>query len=175
MASLEVAAMTARKHLAKREPSGRISRAVLKAIDGHSPAAVKRLQDAALRGIADPDYGTELGRLALTGKISPTQREAGRRWCKLREEFVRTLGIPLPSPGLPNLNSIAATAVFRDRYERDVYDAYKAALIALRAAGNDAAMTIVATCEYDQACTSPTRLKALHLGLNALATHWGLT
>jgi hypothetical protein len=69
--------MSRRKHLAARAPSGRIARHSELA----SPTAIRRLTDAATAGLRDASWGTTLGRLYLTEKISAGEyalRLAGR-------------------------------------------------------------------------------------------------
>ena len=81
---------------AEREPNGRLSRATKVEIDARSPAEVKRLRDAAILGMRDPLWGTELGRLFLRNRITPQQFEAGKRWRSLVECWRRLQGGPSP-------------------------------------------------------------------------------
>lgn len=166
--------MPARKNLARREPSGRISRAVLKTIDGPSPTAIKRLREAALRNMAAPEYSDELGRLVLTGKITDVQYAAGRKWARLREELVATLGLPPISPRLIRAYGVAAWNQKSDRRERALLAILTAASQAL---GFNVAAEgmVVATCEHDRPAVTANDLKNLQIGLDELASHWHLT
>ena len=61
---------------------------------GTPPAQIKRLFDAALRGAADPIYGTSLGLLYAGREISTQELAAGTAYAKLRGRFDRVMGIP---------------------------------------------------------------------------------
>lgn len=162
------------KSLDRREPSGRIARTLLRALDAHSPAQAKRLRDAALRGMQAPEYGTELGRLFLADKITPSQYEAGKRWARLREELVATLGLPPISPRLIRAYGVAAWSQKNDGRERALLAILTAASQALGVDAKAEGM-VVATCEHERPAVTASDLKNLQLGLDALAVHWHLT
>ena len=61
---------------------------------GTPPAQIKRLFDAALRGAADPLYGTSLGLLYAGREITTQELAAGTAYAKLRGRFDRVMGIP---------------------------------------------------------------------------------
>ena len=61
---------------------------------GSPPAQIKRLFDAALRGAADPLYGTSLGLLYAGREITTQELAAGTAYAKLRGRFDRVMGIP---------------------------------------------------------------------------------
>ena len=61
---------------------------------GSPPAQIKRLFDAALRGAADPLYGTSLGLLYAGREITAQELAAGTAYAKLRGRFDRVMGIP---------------------------------------------------------------------------------
>ena len=75
--------MTPRKHLAKREPNGKPQRER----SGPSPTEISRLRDAALAGMKDPIWGTQLGILHLSGKLTTSQLAAGKRWAELARDY----------------------------------------------------------------------------------------
>lgn len=81
-----------------REPNGRLSRASREAIDPTPPAAIRRLRDAALSGMAAPEWGTELGLMYLRGEIAAPLYETGRRWLRLVEAWRHATGCPAPHP-----------------------------------------------------------------------------
>ena len=58
----------------QREPNGRLDRKSSEA--SYSPAAVKRMTDAAVAAAHDPRLGTVLGRLMLQGDINARQAGA---------------------------------------------------------------------------------------------------
>lgn len=52
-----------------------------------SPSEVTRLRDAALAGLRDPVWGSTLGWLFLSGKVSAVQFAAGKRWVELAADY----------------------------------------------------------------------------------------
>jgi hypothetical protein len=81
-----------------REKNGRLSRQILREIDGYAPAAVARFVEATLAGYQSREYGTPLGRLFLAGKISEQEFKAGRRWDQLIRLYHEALQAPAPDP-----------------------------------------------------------------------------
>src|SRR5690348_5768965 len=73
-----------------RTPSGRHSRAGERET---APAAIKRLREAALRQMADPQWGTELGRLNLEGAITDAMYAAGKRWAEYAAKYQGAIGV----------------------------------------------------------------------------------
>lgn len=88
-----------------REPNGRLSRAAQKVVGGDSVGEIKRLREAALAGMRDRLWGTQLGRLWLEGKITPQQFRAGRQWDELIGQWRAVHCGPRfnPKAGLSNL------------------------------------------------------------------------
>ena len=82
--------MPPRKHLAKREPNGKPQREP----SGPSPTEISRLRDAALAGMKDPIWGTQLGILHLSGKLTSSQLAAGKRWGELARDYSAAVGAP---------------------------------------------------------------------------------
>ena len=76
--------MPPRKPLARREPNGRPRR---HRDSGPSPTEISRLRDAALAGMKDPIWGTQLGILHLSGKLTNSQLAAGKRWAELARDY----------------------------------------------------------------------------------------
>jgi hypothetical protein len=48
-----------------------------------SPAEVKRVFDAALVGIRDASFGSQIGRLHLTNRLSSGEVAAAKRWAEI--------------------------------------------------------------------------------------------
>jgi hypothetical protein len=86
--------MSRRKSLAQREPNGRAQREP----QLPAPSEVKRLRDAALAGMRDALWGTEIGRLYLASKITSTMFAAGKRWSELASQYSTALCSPAPDP-----------------------------------------------------------------------------
>ena len=78
----------AKTKLRQREPNGRPQRE-----RETPPAQVRRLREAALAGLRDPQWGTELGRLLLTKAIDEAMYAAGRRWNEDAAKYRHVIGI----------------------------------------------------------------------------------
>ena len=70
-----------------RTASGRLSRAAKAVTQQASPAQVRRLRDAALAKMLDPQWGSELGRQFLAGHFGTVEYAAGRKYWLLREAY----------------------------------------------------------------------------------------
>ena len=82
--------------LKTREPSGRPQRE-----REFPPTQVRRLRDAALAGLRDPQWGAELGRLYLTQVIGEAGYAAGVRWAREAAEYHAVIGVrPTRSPAM---------------------------------------------------------------------------
>jgi hypothetical protein len=81
-----------------REPSGRPSRAQDDHGRNYGPTEVRRLRDAALRGLRDAEWGTELGALFLEKKITGEMYGAGKWWADTAALYHSALDAPSPSP-----------------------------------------------------------------------------
>jgi hypothetical protein len=173
----------------KREPSGRLSRSTADMIEAVTPAAAKRMRDAAATEYGDPRWGSELGRLSLHGQLTPTQYEVGRRWGALVHQWWRATGspFPFPRPGpLGNLGSVSAQdqaddppvdteagQAIREQRLLIIADMTSAAH-ALAEAGADAERAVRVCCESDDHHVGHVGLLNLRAGLDRLARHWRL-
>ena len=82
--------MANKRKIKARTPSGQLSRAGRQR--EYPPAQVRRLRDAAMAGLRDPEWGTELGRLYLEGTITAAMYAAGKDWREKAAKFVGSLG-----------------------------------------------------------------------------------
>lgn len=150
---------------------------------GTTPAEAKRLRDAALRGMASPEWATELGRLFLTDKITPTAYEAGKHWARLAETYHRATGAPPQAPSAsvfsgagrnspPDPDSDAGRRQ-QKREERTVASMTRA-LAVLYSLGVPVVQVVRRVCEENQVPTSEVDLQNLITGLSSLAELWGL-
>lgn len=173
-----------------REPNGRLSRSTSDAIEAVAPAVVKRLREAAARGVADAEWGTHLGRLFLEAKITPPQYEAGRRWGKLVAQWRRAVGAPPPYPGE---GPVAFLGTVRSRADGDdpsvdtsegkrlraarmrVIQDMQHAHAALIGAGMLAERAVRGICEENEMPIGALGLENLQNGLSWLARFWDLT
>jgi len=170
------------KTLRPREPNGRLSRAGREASGAMAPAAVRRLRDAALAGMAAPEWGTELGLMYLRQEIEAPLYEAGRRWSRLAAEAQRAAGAPahVGSGGnlertrdrQPDLDTPAGQHE-TDRDRAILADA-RSALAALEGAGVEPRKAVQRVCEGNSPAIGIADRSALMTGLQALALHWRL-
>ncbi len=174
-----------------REPSGRLSRATRDGIGAVSPAEAHRLRAAALAGMRDPEWGTEVGRLFLADKIDGALFEAGKRWGRLVIRYQRAVGAPKPWPKGQDFNRTAPslepdeplpdTEAGRKKLEelekarRDTIDEMRDAHASLIGAGMLAERAVRSTCEANEVPVGAQGLESLKRGLEWLALHWGLT
>jgi hypothetical protein len=82
-----------RKVMAQRTPLGRISH---KTAIELPPTEVRRLAEAAASGLRDQAWGSQLGRLYLTGQLTSAQFAAGKRWHELSAAYSAACQAPLP-------------------------------------------------------------------------------
>lgn len=161
----------------KRYASGDIVREV-----STSPTAIRRLRDAALSGMHDARWGTELGRLFLTSRLTAEQYNAGCRWEALAirhraaygansnlpstSDFSRTRGAPVDPDSDAGL--LEAKRHFADM------ERYQAAYVVLAKHGAAVTGAVKALCELGQHLDVIVFSHAI-VGLNSLANHFGLT
>jgi hypothetical protein len=145
---------------------------------------VKRLRDAALAGLQSEEWGSELGRLFLAGKIGPDLYAAGRRWMECAAHYRAALGAPLPHPRAVPLergNASAAPDPDSEAGRRQAARELAAmrelreAQAVLRDAGVLAERVVRSVCEHDQAACGAREHDALARGLQSLARFWRMT
>lgn len=168
-----------RKSMALREPNGRIQR------EQQLPPSseVKRLRDAALAGMRDPTWGTELGRLYLVGKITASMYAAGKRWAELASKYSQALCSPSPDPKAICLDRSGGESPDPDSYDgrrearrhQRAVTSFMDAHVALKAAHGTAERVVRSVCERDEMQHGHESLMALIRGLTELAGFWGLT
>lgn len=171
--------MARRKSLAQREPNGRIQRE-----QPLPPASeIRRLRDAALSGMRDASWGTELGRLYLVGKITATMFAAGKRWGELSVKYSQALCSPAPDPKAVCFDRSGGEGVDPDsaegrkearRHVRAV-ESFIDAHVALRTHSRGSERIVRAMCERNEMLLGHESLLSLSSGLAVLAGFWGLT
>lgn len=163
-----------------REPNGRPDRKETET--RYSPAAIKRMSDAAVMSACDPRLGTVLGRFLLTGEITTRQAGAGWQWAEIAHEYYSAIGAtPLQAKPVsfergskseaPGLDTPAGEAIT----ERDkrIVRRFDRAFLILQSQGHGAATACRRLCEgrgiapdsYEE------RMSALR-ALDALALHF---
>lgn len=167
-----------RKGVKAREANGRPQRQRYE-----SPGEIRRLRDAALSGMRDPEWGTELGRLFLVGKVSPEEYAAGKRWSAMAAEYrsamlcprgMGALQLERGSQGQPVDPDTGDGQAEAERHKRAVA-AYLSADADLRIhRGAVVLRAVQRVCEENSAIDYQ---QLLHLkdGLAVMASRWNLT
>ena len=180
---MQVTGMASRRKsrlVTAREPNGRIQR---EGREDTAPTEVRRLRDAALRGMRDPEWGTELGRLYLEGALTGAQYAAGKRWREEAAEYRQAIGIfPVRSASLergshghdvdPDSEEGQKQAT-RERNGAERYFAAESWLVLH--AGELSARVVRCLCEHDEMFCGWPEHQALRKGLSSLVDHYNLT
>ena len=166
--------------MAKREPNGQTKRS-LRNRDPNlaSPAEVARMRDAALAGLKDPVWATQIGILHLQGKLTASQFAAGARWASLARDYSAAVGAPRqprsanldPTGGTPADPDTLKGALEARQHTRTVHH-YLGALETLRRTGEAPRLAVRDTCEFNLHPAGSFQLAALRTGLQALAAWW---
>ena len=147
------------------------------------PAAVRRLRDAALAGMAAPEWGTELGLMYLRNELSAALYETGRRWVRLVEAWRHATGCPSPhprsagsferagrSPEPDPASELARRQLAKDRAViDDMVGAHKALAV-----DPEAARAVRTLCEANEVPVGASGRDAVLRGLTTLARFWGI-
>ena len=162
-----------------REPNGRIQR---EGREDTAPTEVRRLRDAALRGMRDPEWGTELGRLYLEGALTGAQYAAGKRWREEASDYRQAIGVfPVRSAALQrgshshDVDPESEEGQKQATRDRNGAERFFAAHSYLASVGNLAETVVRRICEEDEAPCGFAEHQALRKGLTALANHYNLT
>lgn len=165
-----------------REPNGRISRALNER--EFPPAQVKRLRDAAMSGLRDPEWGTEMGRLYLEGKISAEMYAAGKWWRDLASRYKSAIGAPPPNPkaimfemgrGSSPVDPDSAAGKEEAQKDTKAVATFLEAHAALLGAGMLSERLVRRLCEQDESPVGENERESVRRGLMWIAQHRGLT
>jgi hypothetical protein len=160
-----------------------MSRATVIEVEAVSPTQAKRLRDAALRGVADPEWASELGRMYLSGDLKSELYEAGRRWGRLVISYYKAIGASAPYPKGQNFERFEPShPADPDSQEakRELYHAraviadMREAHAVLLGAGMLSERAVRVLCEEDCAPIGTLGRLAVARGLTWLASHWAL-
>lgn len=163
-----------RKSTVAREGNGRQQR-------GERPSApteVRRLRDAALCGMRDPEWGSELGRLYLQQQITAEMYAAGKKWCEDAAEWRGSIGIfPIKSTSIDSRRSCppdpdSERGQYQVRRDQDAAERFFEAHSVLVLFSAEAIVSKV--CEDNQSLAGFAELQAFRRGLQKLADHYGL-
>jgi hypothetical protein len=176
--------MAKRKTMAKREPNGKPSRALAdRSTPSTSPAESRRLRDAALTGMRQAEWGTQLGRLFLAHKITSEHYQAGQRWSERAGLYRQALDCPAADPRAMDFDKRGGEPIDPDSEQgkREVKRHIRAAAsfvdthAALLECGSRVVATVRSVCERDEAPVGHQGLLDLSTGLQRIAEFLGLT
>ena len=139
--------------VSSREPNGQIQRE-----SDYSPVHVRRLKDAALRGVDDKRWASELGRYHLEHTITDEMAAAGRWWSEMANRYSQAIGLqklavrPLAwERGAistePDISQPNGTAI--DKSDRKAIERFQKGYAVLQQAGMDAVRVVRNICEHD--------------------------
>jgi hypothetical protein len=172
-----------KRRVGPREPGGRLVRSTAEPDRSYAPAAIKRLTDCAIAGVADAAYGTVLGRLYLEGRLSAAQFAAGQRFDRLTRRYLQAIAAPRRDPrsiglgdGPRSADSDPDSPAGREQMEdhRTTIAAMGAARAVLAGCGKAAESAVRGLCEVGELPAGWSGHSALAAGLSALAGHWRL-
>lgn len=163
-----------------RTPAGRISRAG--EAREFAPTQAKRLRDAAMRQMMDPEWGTELGILFLQERITQSMYAAGKKWREMASKYqasigafpVRATSVELGRKGSPPDPESEAGCRIAKR-EANLAEDFFAADAVLVNAGPGIRLMVRRVCEDDAAPIGLDELARFRAGLMRLVSHWNLT
>lgn len=167
-----------------REGTGRPSRAVAEEMRVCTPAEIKRLRNAALKGMKDEHWGWEIGRLFLEGRIPADQFEAGKRWRRLVWGWRQAYGIPASStkalslfqePRSPPADPDSEKGQAQIERARALHDELRLAHGVVESYGGEAVRTLRHVVEDDCVPIGLEDFNRLRKCLGALSSLWGLT
>lgn len=150
----------------------------------YGPAEVRRIRDAAMKGMRDPEWGTELGRLFLERKITAEMYGAGKWWRDIATTYLAARDAPAASPRATSLEFGSRgshcdpdTEEGRKQATRDRNAAarFEEAHAVLLGAGALSERYVRDLCEHDKAPFGSYARTAVIRGLGWLAEWRGLT
>lgn len=167
--------------IVSREPNGRPSRSEDER--EFSPTQVRRLRDAAMRGLRDEEWGTELGRYYLENSITSEMYAAGKWWAEKAARYANSIDVPgnikavsfqrgsLGTPPDPDSDK-GREVVTRDQIAAMEFNEAHSVLCQ---AGAIAERVVRNLCERDESPTGHLEFYCLRLGLNMIAKYRDLT
>lgn len=147
------------------------------------PAQVKRLREAAMHGLRDPEWATELGRLYLENRIDHAMYAAGKRWAEYAERYRRHSGF-FPTLRTSTGEQRGASHPIDPESDRgreiaeqeaDAAEKFFKADAVLVQAGPDIGRAVRRLCEDNEMVCCMADLISVRAGLMHLVQHWNLT
>ena len=165
-----------------REPNGRISRA--RDEREYPPGQVKRLRDAAMLGLRDQEWGTEMGRMFLDGTLTAEMYAAGKWWRETAAKYQQAICAPPPDARAVSFQIGRGASPIDPDSEAGKTEArrHSAATVtfleshaALMGAGLLAERAVRRLCEQDEAPIGEEQRQSVKRGLLWIAKYRGLT
>lgn len=166
-----------------REPTGRRHRGEMK-LEACSPGEAKRLRDAALNGMREKEWGTELGRLFLTGRVTASQFSVGGWFTELSANCRRAIDAPkdcsdrsafVEKDGGHPPDPYSDKGLIQATKDREAVKTFMEAHAALIGAGMLAERAVRLVCEDNQMIVGHAQLLHLCTGLDWLIEYRRLT
>jgi hypothetical protein len=166
--------MSRRKHLASRQPDGSIRNA-----EQTPHAEIRRLREAGIRDARQAEWGTALGWLVLTRKITDAQYVTGKRWRDLCLDYTATMAGPKaprsvkldPEGGVsPDVDS--ATGRREAQRHTQTVHRWLGATEVLKLTGQPVRLALRHVCELNIYIDGQKELMDLKHGLDVLAAWW---
>lgn len=165
-----------------REPNGKPQRSS----DDREfpPTQVKRLRDAAMRGMADAEWGTVCGRLFLEGRLPASAYAAAKWWAERVVKYHSAINAPPPNPRAITIGGSSGgeppdpdsfEGRLRTKREQKAVTDFMEAHCVLVSAGKLAEHCVRSVCENNYTPCGTLEYEALERGLLWLADHRGLT
>ena len=169
--------MGKRKSNAQRRPEGRIDPRSQPQLP--SPSETKRLFDLVLAGVRPPEFGTQLGRLMASGRITPAQFNVGNAWATLVRSYAIACRGP-KQPGSIEMDAAGGTASDVDSEigvkeagrDRRIVETYLAATQLLKLAPVRSQKTLEAVVVRDEHYGTQSDLAALRAALDILSAFY---
>lgn len=167
--------MGRRRSAAKRFPSGKPHRQP----QLPAPIEARRMMEAAAVGMRDSVWGSMLGMLYVSGKLTSVQFQAGRRWTELISGYSLAMQAPKPPrSALLVREGGAAADVDSERGCREVkrheivIDGYLGGHRALEYNGPNTIRIVNNVCELNLFPVGLSEMEILREGLQLLAALW---
>ena len=163
----------------QRYACGKIKREY-RARDGETEMQIKStVLEYRRRAVGEADAGRneagyELGRLMLTGRVTPRQHSAGCEYALLVADYQRCIGFPAPYPQGIDLGAARGLSLIGEPDEgkiKRIVNQYMRSITAIAGAGKPADRAIREVCVYDRSVEDVDNLRR---GLDALADFFGI-
>ncbi|WP_456634054.1 hypothetical protein [Bradyrhizobium sp. USDA 10063] len=135
--------------------------------------------EMSIAGMRAAEWGTMLGRLYLSGRITETQYAAGKRWSRLVAEYAQACQAPrmpqsakLEPAGGNVADPDSLKGIKEARRHARVIESYENSAEVLNRTGRAPARVVAAVCEQDLAPATFVEVDALRIGLQTLAAFW---